>query len=588
MLEIALCFMILASITTLIYSEGFKKLSPSLLFGVFLGSGLLTKQFYIIFIVGPLIFLLYDSFFSGDFTIRRKIIKNLLLSLLIGIGIASWWYIPNFKEMAFSALNSILNSVKVPHDIPVFSLRSIFFYLEVLINDQIMVVFFLVFVFSVFIFFKRKKDKFFFLFLVWIILPYFVFILIKNKFWYYTIPYLPAVSLISAYGMLNIKRNLLRKTVILLILTIGFFRFFITSYIEYRHISLHIAIHTGTKKDEDRTMDIFLLPMKDILTVKHFPQKGDWKRDAIAMRILRESNGFIPVIGVYNLDPNVEARKKSQTSINMSEVDNYVGSDFDGLRYYLALKHIPHRIFLLDVFLEDKIKNKINFIISPIKFENIDTIYGLKSEDYILIEEFIMPDKSKVYLYKLNKIIPFKLNYTPCVNPSYKKSSARIDIHSEDMKFTLEEVKSNGVAQIANWLPKEQDWAKNWITQMELITNSWQRVWIEFVPSESGSVFVVIRGSLYLDNKTNHHEVYVDDVVIKENGITVENDSFEEQNSLDNPIGWDLPFASVSQVANLPHSGNYSMITWHDSPIVRKIPVKAGVKYRIEAWFKPY
>lgn len=587
MLEIALCFMVVASITVLIYSQGFKKTNMSILFGVFLGLGLLTKQSYIFFITGPLIFLLLDSLFNNDLTIRKKIIKNLFLSFIVGAGIASWWYVPNFRRMLSLAVAAAADPLLVPHDIPAFSLRSSFFYLEVLFNDQILLFFFLVFISAIFILFKRKKDKFFFLFLVWIIFPYFVRTLIANKFWYYTLAYLPAVSFISAYGVLNIKKNFLRKTAILLILVVGFFQFFFISYNKYGHTSLHFAFHTGTKKDEDRMMDITLLPMKDILGgVKYYPRRGDWKRDAIITRILKESPEATPVIGVYQVDPNKEAREDPpQKTTIISKLDCYTGANFDGLSYYLALKDIPHKIFPLNIDL----KERINFIISPIELENIKIgKINIEIQNFTLIEEFIMPDKSKVYLYKSKKINTFRLNYTPYISQDYKYSSARIDIHSEDMEFTLEKVKSNGVAQFANWLPKEEDWTKNWMTQMELVTNNWQQLWIEFVPDDSGYVYVQLRGSFYPDNKTNRHEVYVDDVVVEGEDTMIENGSFEEQDKSDNPIAWGLPAASTSQVVIFPRSGDYSMIVWHDSPVVQKIPVKAGVKYRISAWFKFY
>lgn len=169
-----------------------------------------------------------------------------------------------------------------------------------------------------------------------------------------------------------------------------------------------------------------------------------------------------------------------------------------------------------------------------------------------------------------------------------KKVSGRIDVYSEDMRFILKDVKSNGQVQYATWSPKKQDQKKNWIAQMELTADDWQELWMEFMPAGSGFVYIVVRGSMYPDIQTDRHAVLVDDVAVTGEGAEIQDGGFEDLDTSGNPTGWGLPAASSSQVSNLSHSGKYSLIVWHDSPAVQKMAVKAGVKYRINAWFKPY
>lgn len=175
---------------------------------------------------------------------------------------------------------------------------------------------------------------------------------------------------------------------------------------------------------------------------------------------------------------------------------------------------------------------------------------------------------------------------TRCFAQNGKKASGRIDIYSENMKFILNDVNSNGKVQYATWIQKKQNQKKDWITQMELTNNDWQQLWIEFMPQDSGFVYIVVRGSMYPDIKTNRHEVLVDDVVIRGEGSEIQDGGFEDLDTLGNPTGWGLPAASSSQVSSFSHSGKYSVIVWHDSPVVQKMAVKAGLKYRISAWFK--
>jgi len=172
------------------------------------------------------------------------------------------------------------------------------------------------------------------------------------------------------------------------------------------------------------------------------------------------------------------------------------------------------------------------------------------------------------------------------------KSGGRIDFYSEDMKFSFKDVKSNGAVQPAQWLPQKKDWTKSWIAQAELTSKGWEQLWVEFVPEGTGFVYIILRGSLYPDNKTNHHEVYVDDVLIEGEKVLVllGNGSFEDQDKLGNPVAWGGPPGKklVGQMQTLAHSGNYSMLVWHDAPIVQRIMLKSGIKYRVSAWFKAY
>ena len=363
MLETALCFMVVASITALIYTEGFKKISTSILFGVFLGLGLLTKQYYIVFIIGPLLFLILLSFFSSDIPMRKKIIMNLSLSSLMGVSIASWWYIPNLSKILHGLIFSAFNPNAIPPHSPhsVYSTQSPLFYFFVLVNQQILLFFFLVFISALIITFWKRKNRFFFLFLIWIIYPYFIFSLFNNKFWYYTIAYLPAVAYISAYGIMNIQKEFLRRTVILLISVISLFQFFLVSYVHYRGIKI-------------RVMHIKVLPwpMADILAgVKYYPERGNWKVNAMIARILKESHGEVPVIGAYEINPNVEQRVNSDQAVFICRLNSYAGAHFDSLNYHLRLKNIRYKLIVLNKLWNKKIVDRINFIVTPLVLKNI-------------------------------------------------------------------------------------------------------------------------------------------------------------------------------------------------------------------------
>ncbi|MDD5155463.1 MAG: hypothetical protein PHF11_03145 [Candidatus Omnitrophica bacterium] len=168
-----------------------------------------------------------------------------------------------------------------------------------------------------------------------------------------------------------------------------------------------------------------------------------------------------------------------------------------------------------------------------------------------------------------------------------KERSARIDIYSQDKQFDLTSINSNGKFWSPGKTGQQSPW---WITELGLNgKDKWQKLWIEFTPSDSGSVFIELRGSNFTDLKKNRHEVYFDEVVVEGKDAEINNGGFEKLDSKGNPAGWG--YASSSKSGNInkneAHSGKYSVLVWHDSPVIQKVAVKAGNKYKISAWVKP-
>ena len=169
-----------------------------------------------------------------------------------------------------------------------------------------------------------------------------------------------------------------------------------------------------------------------------------------------------------------------------------------------------------------------------------------------------------------------------------KERSARIDIYSEGRKFDLTGIKSNGRA----WQPlaggQKNQW---WIAELALNgENKWQELWIEFTPVASGFVFVELRGSNYPDLKTNHHEVYFDDMKIEGEGVEIKNPSFEKVDLKGNPVDWGYTSSSKDMCNRSgieAHAGKSCVLVWHDSPVIQRVAVKAGNQYKVSAWAKP-
>jgi 4-amino-4-deoxy-L-arabinose transferase-like glycosyltransferase len=99
-LEFALAAMVTLTAYLLLATEGFRRRGMSLLFGLSLGLGLLTKRTFVVFAAGPLIVAILSSGLLPALWQRLKRRPSIhwrkaLLALLAGLGLAAIWYLPN-------------------------------------------------------------------------------------------------------------------------------------------------------------------------------------------------------------------------------------------------------------------------------------------------------------------------------------------------------------------------------------------------------------------------------------------------------------------------------------------------------------
>jgi len=171
-----------------------------------------------------------------------------------------------------------------------------------------------------------------------------------------------------------------------------------------------------------------------------------------------------------------------------------------------------------------------------------------------------------------------------------KERSARIDIYSSDMKFDLSDVKVGGglkaKCDYARWV-NAKDQKKYWIAEGG-VGHRWEEMWLEFTSAGTGEVLINIRGSYFKDIKQRHHDVWVDDFQVS--GAQVKNGDFEmiDPDGMPAYWGWSGSKKRYSTDGSQAHSGKCCALVWHDIPLIQKIKVEAGKKYRVGAWFKAY
>jgi 4-amino-4-deoxy-L-arabinose transferase-like glycosyltransferase len=100
LVEMVMIALVSAALLALWRSDGFTHLGWSLVEGLILGLGMLTKVFFFVFVIGP-------CFLTALLSIRRenrwsfepRRLRNLALCLAIAVALAAPWYVPNFAPM---------------------------------------------------------------------------------------------------------------------------------------------------------------------------------------------------------------------------------------------------------------------------------------------------------------------------------------------------------------------------------------------------------------------------------------------------------------------------------------------------------
>jgi hypothetical protein len=244
-IEFALCAMVCFSIYCLLYSDNFRNRNYSLLFGVSVGFGMLTKWNFAFFILGPLCCVLIEMIVifikqniesrTGSMIGRLKMyylnaspqLANISWFLLIAFSIAGIYYIK------FLQINDLFKYAGTESTrLRWFGLKNIFFYFFELINDQTSFFFFSVFVLALLpLKISKSKPKNMKVLVAWILIPYLIFTFIfARKSGVYIFSFVPAIALITASGLIRIRSRLAKTIVISMMLIWGLTRYFNLSF----------------------------------------------------------------------------------------------------------------------------------------------------------------------------------------------------------------------------------------------------------------------------------------------------------------------------------------------------------------------
>ena len=258
-LELAVCAMVALTIWMLIATRLFENRFFSICLGISLGLGMLTKQTFIIYIIGPYLFYIVKSLNGANKSRcnRKSKIKNILISVVIG-SVCSFVFYWNY--LIYESVFCRADFMGAVDSNNIFSMAHLLYYPFSL--RKTIGTFFVIAFLAGFINLRIQKKGDILILIIWLLSPIVFLSFFTLKYAEYTIPVLPAAALITSVGIFSIRKKLIRNGLIASVVVFSFifyfqsfFGFSKTDYSsydidkQYRFVSLNME---GIEKDDRR------------------------------------------------------------------------------------------------------------------------------------------------------------------------------------------------------------------------------------------------------------------------------------------------------------------------------------------------
>jgi hypothetical protein len=267
--EFASTAMVALTAYFLLCSQNFRSRRYSVLSGIGLGLSMITKEMAFAFIFGIIIYSLYKAkFFSWFNPSNLKDAKVTLINFIIALFIAGVITVPIYllhRQHIFQLLfhHAYSNTVRQLYNMPVpYSLEGITYYIRNLFNFSFLPLYSICFCLGVVLCLWRNLSNKGFLFF-WLIGSYIMLSSIQTRAWYYGIPLLIPISIITAYGINSVFKNKISQILLIsIVITWGILNFLVYSFPIFGSSHRHILNPDGYSN--------YLYPVKE-----------DWKLDEI-------------------------------------------------------------------------------------------------------------------------------------------------------------------------------------------------------------------------------------------------------------------------------------------------------------------
>jgi 4-amino-4-deoxy-L-arabinose transferase-like glycosyltransferase len=273
LLDLSLAAMVTLSLWLLLRCVPFDRRGWAIALGLSLGLGNLIKWPFLIFMAAPLLAALFQI--SRQKRWSRARLTNLAICLIVGGSLVVGRYLFSYlflpKELYNWTLITqlITGFAQTAGHPPWYTLSGLIYYGVTLVNHQVTFLFALLFLASIPAFLREGIRGRLILSLS-IGVPFVLATLLPVKEQRYTVPYLPVIAVISAIGLNSIRRASIRTAVIILVLVIGLFQFFASSF--------GVSILPSDVTISTRWAALSLFDQHPIRSPRDFNlQPGDWR-----------------------------------------------------------------------------------------------------------------------------------------------------------------------------------------------------------------------------------------------------------------------------------------------------------------------
>lgn len=216
----------------LINTKNFRSSMLSVIFGIFLGIGILIKGSILLFLITPFLFSLYYAFrdYKGSGYKLPKMILNILIAVFISAAISSLWWAGNFNAILFKfplylsgKVKALMSTPYMLPDVPTIFFSKILYNIFLLVAQVIKassVELFSLFIVFVFFFLKKKPRNNILIFSLLVPLIILYFSALKTP--RYFMPLLPLFAIVISAGIFEIRNARLKRITIALACVIVF------------------------------------------------------------------------------------------------------------------------------------------------------------------------------------------------------------------------------------------------------------------------------------------------------------------------------------------------------------------------------
>lgn len=218
----------------LLRSESFNSTKWSVLFAISLGWGMMTKETFLLYVIGPMVYSLAFGALSDGGPDKKKYMKNIVLAAGITLAIDFIYYcLPGYGRSIL-----VTGMMTEYNDIPWYSVESLRLFTLGLSESQLTPPFFLVFLAGLWYFAKSASSPLKKYLILWILVPNMVVMLMPHwKTARYLMPVLPALALVAALGARKIMVWRFGKALVALAVAAGIAQYFVINFMESRYIT---------------------------------------------------------------------------------------------------------------------------------------------------------------------------------------------------------------------------------------------------------------------------------------------------------------------------------------------------------------